>query len=265
MKAIRVAIAGAGNVAAHLAAGIASLPDYRLVAVASRNKAHAAGLGAPYTAACSYGELESFGPDILIVSVADKAIDDVVAAIGRMPEHTVAALTSGTLDKEKLATVCSRNGIFYPFQTFTKGYATDLGRVPFFIEGSTDDVARTLAELAGRLSSSVHFADAAHRQKLHIAGVFTSNFTNCLIGEVQRILDDAGFSRDVAVPLLEQTLAKASEIGAYAAQTGPAVRGDMAVMKKQIGELPANVRPVYRALSELIMSQHNIPYEQNQL
>jgi DNA-binding ferritin-like protein (Dps family) len=43
------------------------------------------------------------------------------------------------------------------------------------------------------------------------------------------------------------------------------VRGDIAVMKKQLEELPEEFRPAYRALSQLIMSQHNIPYEQNQL
>lgn len=265
MEAIRVAIAGAGNVAAHLAAGIATADGYELVAVASRNPSNAENLGAATTAACRYDDLASFAPDILIVSVADKAIDDVTAAIGPMPPNTVVALTSGTLAKERLAPVSARNGIFYPFQTFTKGYATDLGCVPFFIEGATEQEAEILASLARKLSRSVHFADAAHRQQLHIAGVFTSNFTNTIIGVVQTILDNAGFSRDVAVPLLNQTLAKAAEIGAYAAQTGPAVRGDIAVMKKQLEELPEEFRPTYRALSQLIMSQHNIPYEQNQL
>ena len=231
MEAIRVAIAGAGKVAAHLAAGIATADGSELVAVASRNPSNAENLGAATTAACRYGDLASFAPD------------DVTAAIGPMPPNTVVALTSGTLAKERLAPLSARNGIFYPFQTFTKGYATDLGCVPFFIEGATGQEAEILATLARKLSRSVHFADAAHRQQLHIAGVFTSNFTNTIIGVVQTILDNAGFSRDVAVPLLNQTLAKAAEIGAYAAQTGPAVRGDIAVMKKQLEELPEDFRP----------------------
>ena len=157
MEAIRVAIAGAGNVAAHLASGIATADGYELVAVASRNPSNAENLGAATTAACRYGDLASFAPDILIVSVADKAIDDVTAAIGPMPPNTVVALTSGTLAKERLAPLSARNGIFYPFQTFTKGYATDLGCVPFFIEGATKQEAEILATLARKLSRSVHF------------------------------------------------------------------------------------------------------------
>ena len=111
MEAIRVAIAGAGNVAAHLAAGIATADGYELVAVASRNPSNAENLGAATTAACRYGDLASFAPDILIVSVADKAIDDVTAAIGPMPPNTVVALTSGTLAKERLAPLSARNEI----------------------------------------------------------------------------------------------------------------------------------------------------------
>lgn len=49
MEAIRVAIAGAGNVAAHLASGIATADGYELVAVASRNPSNAENLGAATT------------------------------------------------------------------------------------------------------------------------------------------------------------------------------------------------------------------------
>ena len=86
--------------------------------------------------------------------------------------------------------------------------------------------------------------------------MFTSNFVNALLGVVEEELQAARYPAEVAVPLLRQTIAKAAAIGSFAAQTGPAVRGDVAVMKSQAETLSPEYRPVYEALSQLIMNKH---------
>lgn len=259
IKPLRVAIAGAGNVASHLAGALRVSPVCELAAIASRNPAHAADLARSVGASpCDYSRLLSFDPDVIIVSVADRAMHEVVEQIGPAGESVLALHTSGTLDKNCLSPISPRTGIFYPFQTFTKGFGVDMTEVPFFIETAFPADMSIAEELARSISGHVYASDEERRRHLHIAGVFTSNFVNVLLGVVDEELAAAGYPPEVAVPLLRQTIEKASAIGTYAAQTGPAVRGDEAVMKSQEATLPQEYRAVYRALSELIMKKHRI-------
>lgn len=254
---LRVAFAGSGNVASHLAEALSHSEACRVVAVASRNSDHAAVLAEHVGAqACSYSDLKTFCPDIIIVSVADRAVAEVVESIGHIGESVLALHTSGTVDKSSLAGISPRTGIFYPFQTFTKGFDVDMSEVPFFVETAREDDYAPVYRLAGSISGHVYHSDEERRRHLHIAGVFTSNFVNALLGVVEEELQAARYPAEVAVPLLRQTIAKAAAIGSFAAQTGPAVRGDVAVMKSQAETLSPEYRPVYEALSQLIMNKH---------
>lgn len=258
-KPRRVVIAGAGNVASHLAEALGRSPLCELAAIASRSRANAEALAGRVGAeACAYAELCSYKPDVIIVSVADRAMSEVVEQIGYAGDSVLALHTSGTLDKNILLPVSSRTGIFYPFQTFTKGFDVNMAEVPIFTETALRADAAVAEALARSISGHVHSSDEERRRHLHIAGVFTSNFVNVLLGVVEEELAAAGYPAEVAVPLLRQTVEKASAIGAFAAQTGPAVRGDVAVMKSQEATLPEEYRAVYRALSELIMKKHKV-------
>lgn len=263
---LRVVIAGAGNVASHLAESLSRSDVCELVAVASRTPEHAAELAAHTGCeACTYAGIASFRPDVLIVSVADRALAGVVEQIGRLGESVLALHTSGTLDKSCLEPVSLRTGIFYPFQTFTKGFDVDMAEVPFFIETADKADFAEAEALARSISPHVYSSDEERRRHLHIAGVFTSNFVNVLLGVVEEELKEAGYPAEVAVPLLRQTIEKAASIGSFAAQTGPAVRGDMAVMRSQLSTLAPEYREVYKVLSELIMKKHNSADEQDKL
>lgn len=256
---LRVVIAGAGNVASHLAEALHKSSVCDVAAIASRNPANAASVAARIGAeACSYSDLLTYRPDVVIVSVADRAMSDVVRQIGNAGNGVLALHTSGTLDKNSLEPISSHTGIFYPFQTFTKGFEVDMTEVPFFVETAFEADLSLAEELARSISEHVYPSDEQRRKHLHIAGVFTSNFVNVLLGVVEEELAAASYPAEVAVPLLHQTIEKASAIGSYAAQTGPAVRGDEDVMKSQEATLPEEYRSVYRVLSELIMKKHKI-------
>jgi len=262
----KVAIAGSGNVASHIAEALRASSACRLVAIASRRAEHAAALAAEVgSEPCFYSGIASFKPDIVIVSVADRAAAEVISQIGNLGESVLALHTSGTLDKSCLRPISERTGIFYPFQTFTKGFEVNMAEVPFFIETTYDEDFAEAEALARSISSHVYSSDVERRRHLHIAGVFTSNFVNVLLGVVEEELKKADYPADVAVPLLKQTINKAAAIGSYAAQTGPAVRGDVAVMKSQLATLDSQYREVYKVLSELIMQKHNSADEQNKL
>ena len=263
---LSIAIAGAGNVASHLAGALGSASGCRLVAIASRNPLHAAALAAASgTESCGYEQLADFNPDIVIVSVADHAAADVVKSVGEIGDSALVLHTSGTLDKSILSSVSPRTGILYPFQTFTKGFDVDMAEVPVFVETQREEDLELAKKVARMISQKVYDSDESRRRHLHVAGVFTSNFVNVLLGVVDDELRAASYPPEVAEPLLRQTIEKASAIGSYAAQTGPAVRGDIAVMRSQMEILAREYRPVYKVLSELIMQKHNSANEQNKL
>ncbi len=251
-----IALVGTGNVASHLAHALA--PQIKWVF--SRSFDHARGLaddiGAePYS---DFGMLARISPGVVLVSIADRAIADVVAAIGNLDCEPLVLHTSGTMPKEVLEPLSPRIGILYPLQTFSKGVDVDMSRVPFFNEAAREDDLALIDAIAASISTSVHHADATHRQVLHVAGVFTSNFTNVLLECVDSILGEAGYSLDVVRPLLEATVNKAYEVGPHAAQTGPARRGDSAVIEKHVAWLPDRYKDVYRVLSDMIIKNHNL-------
>ena len=265
---LRIAIAGSGNVASHLACAFAAAPDCDLVAIASRCRENAEALArrcGETVQACGYSSIADCGADVIVVSVADRAAADVVRQIGNIGDSVLVLHTSGTLDKSCLEPISPRTGILYPFQSFTKGFDVDMAEVPVFIETAFAEDYALARHLAMSISRHVYDSDEQRRRHLHIAGEFTNNFVNAILGVVDEELAAAGYPAEVAEPLLRLTIAKAGAIGSFAAQTGPAVRGDMEVMRSQCNTVAPEYREVYRAISNLIMKKHNIADEQDKL
>lgn len=256
----QVCLVGTGNVASHMAPALAS--NHELLAIASRSRNRAAELSRDLkllpgaNAGFTLSEVRALEPPVILISVADKALNDVVAAIGSLKYNPLVLHTSGTIDKEVLSPISPRTGILYPLQTFTKGEKVDLSQVPFFIEASSADDLAIIRDLANEFSTRVYEADAEHRRALHIAGVFTSNFTNVLLECVEHVLAPAGYGLDVVRPLVEATISKAYAITPHEAQTGPAIRGDKAVIARQQASLPEYMRPAYAELTKLIQYYH---------
>ncbi len=249
----RIVLVGTGNVASHLGAVLAACAGYRLVAVANRTETSAMEMaGRLGCGSCALEQVGDFMPDIVIVSVADSAIATVVRTIGRLQREPVCLLTSGTMDKEILSSVSGHVGVLYPLQTFTKGVPVNFSEIPVFTEASDPDTLIRVDALAASMGVRVYHADASRRQLLHIAGVFANNFVNVLLGKAEQILASDNLPPSVIEPLVKATVAKAFAIGADAAQTGPARRGDREVMERQLQRLPENLKPAYIVLSKLI-------------
>ena len=249
-------LVGSGNVATHIAHALAPW----LSGIYSRNAAHAAALAAQVGVAASGSltDVAASAPAVIIVSVADKAIAEVTDAIGTIGSNPLIVHTSGTVGMEALSAVSPRTGVLYPLQTFSAGTPVDMASVPFFTETACEADLDTVDSIARLISQHVYHADAAHRRVLHIAGVFTSNFTNILLECVQTVLKDGGYGLDVVRPLIEATVAKAFAVGPHAAQTGPARRGDFAVIDRQEAALPPHLKEAYRVLTDLILHSHGL-------
>ena len=252
-----IVLVGSGNVATHLARAI----EPRLAAVLSRDVSHARELAFSLdkSGAISYGTpdvLRGLNPSIVILSVADHALKELAANIGYLPGNPLVLHTSGTIDKEALCPMSPRTGVLYPLQTFSKAKEVDMSRVPFFTEASNAEDLTITDALASSISPTVNHADETSRRKLHIAGVFASNFPNILYEITGKILASAGYNLETVRPLVEAMTAKAFDIGPHAAQTGPARRGDTDVINSHIAALPKDKAEIYRVLSDYIIASH---------
>lgn len=254
---VKVIIVGCGNVASHLASAITATSDFDLIAIANRTLENACNLVASIGNNCqaiAFDQISSLQPDIVIVSLADRAISEVVEQIGRLDSNPICLLTSGTIEKEMLLPLSSHVGILYPLQSFTKGNPVDFTKIPFFTEATDTETLALTDHLAHALSPKVYNADARCRATLHIAGVFSNNFVNILLEKTGQVLASKGLQLDVVEPLVRATIDKAFSIGPHAAMTGPARRGDTAVMQRQYEALTDELKPVYQILSDLITS-----------
>lgn len=141
-------------------------------------------------------------------------------------------------------------GVLYPFQTVSKDRVLDFTGLPIFIEATDSADLTTIRALAEQISKKVYPADSETRKRLHLAGVFANNFTNCMYAIASEILRPTGLPEDVLLSLIDETAAKVHNIPARQAQTGPAKRYDENVMNANLALLDdSNVQDIYRAVS----------------
>lgn len=257
----RVVVLGAGRVATHLVPALVHA-GYDVAQVWSRTElsAHilAEPLGIPYT-----DDLSAIVPDadVYIACVADGALPEVakeIVAHVQRPSHTVLFLhTAGSVSMDVWREAgATRYGILYPLQTFSKERSVDMCEVSLFVEASDEASLTAVEALAYGLSAKVYRADSRRRALLHVAAVFACNFTNAMYDAAHQLLATDDIPFDVLLPLIDETAAKVHVLTPREAQTGPAVRGDVAVMQSHIDSLANNpdLQSLYAQISKMIMN-----------
>ncbi len=255
----RIVIIGSGNLAEQLALSLRQ-GGAGLVQLFARNRARCEAIGRLCGVPTATQKEELAEADIYLVAVSDRAVGEVTRPLNIRPEAIVAH-TAGSVPIEALPHL--RRGSFYPFQSFTAGRRIDLRKAPLFVEGSAPEVEQELLTLARCITEHVHRADFTARRRIHLAGVFACNFVNALYGVGEELMQRAGFGFEELKPLIEETARKACESQSPSkVQTGPAVRGDRAVLEshlKLLGELydeepskAEELRRIYNELSDRI-------------
>lgn len=190
--------------------------------------------------------------DLTIVAVADDAIEE----IGKeLPSELACVHTSGSVSVDVFSGR-EKAGILYPLQTFSKDRQVNMREVPFFVESENLGFREELEEFCIKhLSSQVFELNSERRKHLHLAAVFTSNFTIQIIREAERLIEEAGLDMTVLHPLLRESLSKAIAIGGDKALTGPAKRRDEEVLLNHQQMLKdEDLRRIYELISERIKS-----------
>lgn len=254
MKTKKIVFIGAGNLATHLAKAMYN-SGYCIEQVFSRTEQSAQQLAhlvnAQYTTKLSEVLL---GIDLYVVSLKDDALISLIPQIMDNKTESLVVHTSGSVPIDVWKGFGNRYGVVYPMQTFSKNKAVDFSTIPIFLEANQPANLALLHDYFDGLSSKVYEATSEQRKKLHLAAVFACNFSNHMYTLSEEILKRYGLPFDAMYSLIDETTAKIHEIEPAKAQTGPAIRGDQAVMDKHLGMLSdmPEAQEIYRLVSQSI-------------
>lgn len=239
---LKLAVFGTGNVASHLSETLSHAGHD--VTVIGHSLSDAIIAGAETLPAA----------DAYIISVTDSAIPgilDGVADNGALWLHTAGSVPMDIFKGKR-----SRYGVLYPLQTFTLGSPVDMTAVPWLIEGASADDLAAVRSLASSMGPDIHEADSPLRARAHLAAVFASNFICRMLAEAEAILADSALPMSILSPLVTEVVRKAFAIGPHDSQTGPARRGDMAVIHRQLSALPGHSAEIYRVVTAAILHDY---------
>nr|WP_320058102.1 F420-dependent NADP oxidoreductase [uncultured Bacteroides sp.] len=243
---------GAGNLATNLAKALYR-KGFRIVQVYSRTKESARTLADAVEAefTTDLGEVVT-NAELYIVSLTDSAFIQLLPQIAAQKEGALLVHTAGSLPMDVWQGVTPRYGVLYPMQTFSKLQDTDFSQIPFFIEACSVEDADFLKKIASILSKKVYDSTSEQRRSLHLAAVFTCNFTNHMYALAAELLQKYHLPFDAMLPLIDETSRKVHTLQPKQAQTGPALRCDQNVIDSHLAMLAdePQMQEIYRLLSE---------------
>lgn len=259
-----VSFIGSGNLAWHLAPALDNA-GYVVREVFSRNPRHAEALTerlyqADVKASLDFSTSKS---RLFIIATADDAIQQVAMDIV-LPDDATLVHCSGNQPLSVLQFAAAANtGVLYPLQTFTKSKRVDFRSIPIFVESANEAAEGQLMTVARSICQNVRRITSEERRSLHVAAVFVSNFPNHMYAIAKCILEVNNLEFDLLKPLIRETVDKSLSLGPEKAQTGPAMRGDLEVLDRQMEFLQEDVKiaEIYRVISQHIVDTYDKPKE----
>jgi predicted short-subunit dehydrogenase-like oxidoreductase (DUF2520 family) len=256
----RISMIGAGNIASLLAPALESA-GHRIVEVYSRHLKNAQTLGDSLYEAEVHHHLDfsQSVAKIFMLAVPDDRIRGVAAQLV-LPADAILMHTSGSIPLEVLHQAGhAASAVLYPLQTFTKNKKVNFQEIPLLIEGSNPATLSVVRQVAESISKHVQEMSSEQRAVLHIAAVFSCNFTNHLIRIAEELTETHHIDFNLLKPLIAETVNKSLSIGPQKAQTGPAARKDIETIQRQMDFLKAKdqkLAQLYQLLSDSIMKIH---------
>ena len=259
---MKISFIGAGNVAWHLSQALENA-GHGVEEIFSKDITNAQSLIAHLYNAQIQTTLNFSNSTarIFFLCVTDDSMPEVVQQLV-LPEDSILIHTSGSkslADLDKVINLHSdvniKTGVFYPLQTFTKGFKVDFSEIPICIEAEDEEVENILISLGQDISDITYAVNSEERRVLHVAAVFACNFTNHLWAIAQELVKENDLEFDLLKPLISETFRKAmASEDIFKVQSGPASRGDQKIITQHLLFLKQQpeYQQVYRILSESI-------------
>ena len=251
---MKVVIIGSGNLATNISLALKKA-NMTPCQIFSKTIAHAKELadkvGCTYTD--KYDEVVT-DADIYIISVKDDAIESVAKSLAKGREQAVFAHTAGSVSINVFKGYTDNGGVLYPMQSFTKGITVNFNEIPCFIEAKNSHTKEVISTIANSISDRVVEINSDQRKKMHLAAVFASNLTNHCYRLAERITEAEHLDFSLFAPLIMETAKKATRISPRMAQTGPMVRNDQEVMKRQMELIDSPLtKEIYQLMAKSIL------------
>lgn len=254
-----ITIIGSGNVATQL--GLALQKNgFKIEQVVSRKLSNAEKL-ANLLNCKAFDSIDKLNPtSIYLIAINDDAIKNVALQLqvfihSLTSKKPLVIHTSGSVGLNVLDCSSYNSGILYPLQTITKNKEMDFNQVPFIYFSNAPAILKQVKLIAAKLSSNVVKLNDEQRLALHIAAVFTNNFTNHIIAKAQEICEMNKIEFSLLQPLLFETFEKLKKSNASKLQTGPAKRNDKLTINKHLKLLKSTEEAkIYKVLTQSIIN-----------
>jgi len=249
---LKIVIIGSGNVATQLGKALRAA-NHKILQVYSRSESSAKTLAKKLS--CSYtNDLKSISgqADLYLLAVTDSAIKEVLRDF-EIRNATIVH-TSGSVSIKAFEKKFKNYGVFYPVQTFSVKHNVNFKNIPVCIEANNPSTKKKITQLAKSITKKIHFINSDQRKKVHLAAVFANNFSNHLFAIAEHMLTHEKISFDLLRPLIPETALKIQHDSPLEMQTGPAKRGDIAVMEDHLKMLSnkKKFKEIYKLISESI-------------
>ncbi|MBE8713690.1 Rossmann-like and DUF2520 domain-containing protein [Sphingobacterium hungaricum] len=252
---MKIVLIGSGNVSTAFAHLFESL-GHDILQVYSRSLDQAERLAAKLgtSATSSLTDINKTA-NLYVVAVTDNAIEQVIEELPQSLKgivvHTSGATSMDVLTKFPLC------GVIYPIQSISKDSDLRSKETPIGIEGNNEIATALLLEIGKSLSKKSFYCDSKQRLALHVAAVFSNNFTNALYQVAFDILKANNLSFDLLKPIIAETAEKVQHHIPKEVQTGPAKRNDQKTIDRHLDFLSGkpNWETIYQELTRLIRNK----------
>jgi predicted short-subunit dehydrogenase-like oxidoreductase (DUF2520 family) len=256
MDLSHVSFAGAGRVGASFCREMFNA-GYIIDMVVSATPAKGMAIADAYNAKWSDEPVFPFTTKLIIVAVPDRKLEEVLHNIKCSPD-TLVVHTAGSYGTDLFPATIKKRGVIYPLQTFSENRYVSFRDLPFLLEADDPESFESLRKVAVSLGGKVYPSDAGNRKMLHLAAVFANNFTNHMLTEGKEIAARAGYTFEILIPLLNETVLKAVASGPENSQSGPAFRNDQNTLDKHLELLSFSpeLQAVYMAVTKSIINYY---------
>lgn len=245
-----IVLLGTGNVAHSLI----PLLKPHIVQLYAHTASHATEFGIPYTTDLNALVQDA---DVYLYALKDDALSQVISQV-HTPPTTWHIHTSGSMGLTVFGEDKPHCGVVYPLHSFTITQPlTDWTNTPVFI---LSNEAADIQTVVQQFVPQTYIVSQKDLDYLHIAGVFANNFTNLMYTLAHEVLSThTTIPFDVLIPFILSTAQKVCTSSPRTLQTGPAVRGDTAVIAQETILLRDETitQRVYTLLSEIIQQMYH--------
>lgn len=195
--------------------------------------------------------------DVILLAVPDDVIGSVAAMIPSS-ESTVVAHISGSLGLDVLGSH-QRVGSVHPLMSLpdaTTGSERLVDHCVFAVDGDS-----LLDELVAALGGVAIEVPEEQRALYHGVATIAANHLTALCAQIEQLAALVGVPTHAYWKLMSTTMQNIEQVGASAALTGPASRGDWATIQRHLDALPDHECQLYLALCRRAaqLAGHRLP------